>query len=195
MAVTSLATSSTGVLPAKSMFWPAVILVSGLVGTVAVVSRAAGWPEGLMLGGMLVVLAGIAAYDVHALRAPNRVVYPLALFASAAPFAIGVSEGVQAVTGGMFALALLLVAVLASRGAMGYGDAKVAYVCGAVVGLSNVLPLILATFALGSLFAGAMLLFRIRGRKDVVAFTPMLFAGVIAVLLWADANVYTAGGG
>ncbi len=176
------------------MVWPLVILVAGLTATLAVVSRAT-WPEGLVLGGLLITLAGIAAYDVHALRAPNRVVYPVAILASMVPFAFGLAEGVQALGGGVLALALLLVAVLASRGAMGYGDAKVAYVCGAVVGLSNVLPLILATFALGSVFAGAMLLFRIRSRKDVVAFTPLLFAGVIVVLLWSGGTVYASGSG
>jgi len=121
-------------------------------------------------------------------------VYPLAAAATLAPFGLGLSTGLDALAGGALAFGLLLVAVLVGRGAMGYGDAKVGYVCGALVGLGGVLPMLLGTFILGGAFAGIALGLRIRKRKDTVAFTPFLFAGVLLALFLVDGTVYIPSG-
>lgn len=175
--------------------WPPILLLAGWAVAVAIGLRGPGWYEQAALMALLGTLGWIASFDSHALRAPNRVVYPLAAAASVAPLALGMDAGMEALTGGLLAFGLLLVAVLASRGAMGYGDAKVAYVCGAILGASNVLLFVLATFAVGSAFAGAMLALRIRGRKDVVAFTPFMLVGMSIVLVWGGASVYIPDGG
>lgn len=175
--------------------WPPVLLIGGWAVALAIGLSGPGWYEQAVLTVLLGTLAWIASFDSYALRAPNRVVYPLAAVASVAPLTLGIDTAMEAVAGGLLAFGLLLVAVLASRGAMGYGDAKVAYVCGAVLGASNVLLFVLATFAVGSAFAGAMLALRIRGRKDVVAFTPFMFVGVSIALVWGGGSVYLPAGG
>jgi prepilin signal peptidase PulO-like enzyme (type II secretory pathway) len=108
---------------------------------------------------------------------------------------LGIDAGLQALGGGAVAFAAVLVVVLAGRGAMGYGDAKVACICGAVVGLANVLVFFVATFAAGGAFAALAMTVGRRGRKDSVAFTPFLFVGVVAALLLGGEGVYALRGG
>jgi leader peptidase (prepilin peptidase)/N-methyltransferase len=62
---------------------------------------------------------------------------------------------------------------------MGMADVKVGSLCGIVVGLNGVLPMLFITFAGGALVAGLCLLLRIRKPKDVVAFTPFLAAATL----------------
>jgi len=169
---------------------PPLLLVGGIAVAVVVGLRASGWYQQAVLTLALCALAWIGSFDSHSLRAPNKVVYPLALAVILAPFALGLDRGLTASGGALFSFGLLLVAVVASRGAMGYGDAKVGFVCGALLGVGGIVPFMLATFALGGLFAGVMLSLRLRGRKDVVAFTPFLFAGAVVVLVLGGSSVY-----
>lgn len=77
---------------------------------------------------------------------------------------------------------LLLVPALVSRGGMGGGDIKLAGVLGFYLGWQQGL---LAVF-LGCLLAGlvgvALLLLRIKGRKDPIPFGPFLAAGALLAL-------------
>jgi prepilin signal peptidase PulO-like enzyme (type II secretory pathway) len=73
---------------------------------------------------------------------------------------------------------------------MGYGDVKVGYICGTIVGLSGVLPMLVATFVIGGLVAGLALLLRLRGRNDIAAFTPFLLGGTLFALLAVAGSVY-----
>ena len=169
---------------------PAALLAVGLAVAAAFGLQAEGALDRVILTALLTVLAAIAALDSKVLRAPNRIVYPTAIAATAAPFALGLDAGAQALLGGLAAFAVVLVIVLAGRGKMGYGDAKVAYICGAVVGVTNVALLVVATFAVGGTFAALALTVGRRGRKDAVAFTPFLFLGVIAALALGGHGVY-----
>ena len=174
---------------------PAALLL--LLGGVAAICAWIGAPgiyEQVVAGSLLMALAWIAAIDSQTLRAPNRLVYPLAAAATAAPFALSLAQGIDAAAGGFLSLVILLVVVFAGRGAMGFADAKVAYICGALVGLSGVLYLILVTFATGGAFAAAMLGLRLRNRKDAVAFTPFLLLGVLVVALSSSGDTYAIGG-
>lgn len=169
---------------------PALLLAAGLVAAAAGASRAEGFAREAALFAGLGVLAVIAAIDARTLRAPNVIVYPSALVATLLPFAFGLDEGLSALGGGAVAFALLLVAVLFGRGSMGYGDVKAGYVCGAVTGLGGVLQMLVAAFAIGGLLAAVVLVARIRGRKDAIAFTPFLFAGTLISVFMLEASPY-----
>jgi leader peptidase (prepilin peptidase)/N-methyltransferase len=147
----------------------------------------------LMLTLGIAALAWIAAWDCRTLRAPNRFVYPAAAIATIAPFALGSHTGLMALAGASLAFSLLLAAVILGRGAMGYGDAKVAYICGALVGASAVVPMLLATFVLGFVLAGSALALRLATRKDALAFTPFLYLGVLLVVVFANHSIYVTG--
>ena len=87
--------------------------------------------------------------------------------------------------GALVSTALLFVIALFGRGSMGFGDVKYGTVCGAAVGLGGVLPMLAFTFVAGAAVAAFVLLFKLRGRRDVVPFTPFLFAGVLFSVVWS----------
>ena len=146
----------------------------------------------LLLLAYLAALAAIAVVDLRTLRAPNVLVLPaLALVLLGAIVLAGPAPR-EAALGAAVAFAILLLVAVVGRGAMGMGDVKYGAVCGGVVGAGAVLPMLAFTFAGGGVVALAVLALRLRGRKDVVAFTPFLFVGVIFTLLWANPYIVTA---
>ena len=140
----------------------------------------------------LVVLAAIAVIDVRTLRAPNRYVAAAAGLALAAAVALSGAALLDAALGVALAFALLLVVAIAGRGKMGLGDVKYGAACGGVVGLQGVMPMLFFTFVGGAAVAAMLLVFGFRSRRDVVAFTPFLFAGVLFAVAWSGAVVSAA---
>ena len=146
----------------------------------------------LLLLAYLAALAAIAVVDLRTLRAPNVLVLPaLALVLLGAIVLAGPAPR-EAALGAAVAFGVLLLVAVVGRGAMGMGDVKYGAVCGGVVGAGAVLPMLAFTFAGGGVVALAVLALRLRGRKDVVAFTPFLFVGVVFTLLWANPYIVTA---
>ena len=134
----------------------------------------------------LVPLAAIAWLDIRTLRAPNRYVYPLIAVAVVVSLTLYRAHAAEALLGGLLAFGILFVVALLGRGAMGFGDVKYGIVCGIAVGLHGVLPMLGFTFVVGALVAGLALGLRLRQRKDVVAFTPFLYLGVLFALAWTQ---------
>ncbi len=128
----------------------------------------------------LTVLCAIASYDVATLRAPNWLVSPGAAITTASWFSLNWSEAVGAVIAGTLAFVAVLLIVLAGRGRMGIGDAKVAFLCGAASGARGFVVMFGLSFAIGGLLAIAALALAIKGRRDSIAFTPFLVLGVTA---------------
>ena len=149
-------------------------------------------PETLLLLAYLGVLGAIAVIDVRTLRAPNALVLPALVLVLAGAVVLAGPAPREAALGAGLAFGLLLLVATVGRGAMGMGDVKYGAVCGGVVGAGAVLPMLAFTFVSGAVVAVAVLGFRLRGRKDVVAFTPFLFAGVVFALLWANPYLVAA---
>jgi leader peptidase (prepilin peptidase) / N-methyltransferase len=126
------------------------------------------------------VLAGIAWFDLRTHRAPNRITYPATLLALAGSLTLGWESALSSLVGGLAAFGVFLVIALLGRGAMGYGDVKVAALAGVLVGIKGFLPLLLVTHLAGAIFAAAALGLRLRRRGDEAAFTPFLLLGVVA---------------
>ncbi len=127
----------------------------------------------------VIVLAAIGVIDFRTRRAPNRIVYPATLAGVLATIPLPADDRGEAWLGGAAALAVMLAIFVVGRGAMGAGDAKTAAIAGLAVGLHGVFTMLAATFLAGALVAVVALLFRLRGRKDTVAFTPFLLVGVL----------------
>jgi len=142
-------------------------------------------PQPALLIAYLAVLAVIAVIDLRTLRAPNRIVLPMIAAALVVSLALPRPDALEAVLGALAAFGLLLVVAMAGRGSMGLGDVKYGALCGAAVGLHGVLPMLAFTFVSGGAFALAVLALRLRERRDVVAFTPFLFAGVVFSAIWS----------
>lgn len=82
---------------------------------------------------------------------------------------------------------LLVLALVGPAGALGGGDVKLAFLLGAftaAVSLDVLLVAIFAAFIGGGLVSLLLILFRIRDRKDAIAFGPYLIGGAYFALAW-----------
>jgi leader peptidase (prepilin peptidase)/N-methyltransferase len=140
-------------------------------------------------------LIAISFIDLEHYIVPNRIVYPT-LFAAipllvGAALAEGEPERIWHAAVGSFAawFALLVVHFIQPRG-MGFGDVRLSAVLGLYLGwidLQLVLLGMLLGFLLGAVVGIALVVTKVRGRKDAVPFAPFLAAGAtIAVLFSAQ---------
>ena len=118
------------------------------------------------IGSILLLVGGLFAADPGALLD--------AVVGSAAYFGI------------MFVLALL------ARGALGYGDVKLAAFIGLFVGYlgwRHVVTAAISAFIVAGLVAIVLLVTRLAGRKDAIAFGPFMVAGGFIALYLGDAII------
>ncbi|MBQ6618075.1 MAG: prepilin peptidase, partial [Phascolarctobacterium sp.] len=78
----------------------------------------------------------------------------------------------DAVQGAMASVAILLIIYWASRGGMGFGDVKLAFVLGVWLGVEQSLLCLLLAFILGGFVGASLLLTGIKSRKDAIPFGP-----------------------
>ncbi|MFL6243368.1 MAG: prepilin peptidase [Acidimicrobiia bacterium] len=155
------------------------------------------YDDSWVLPAFLVLAAGLVALSVidfeHFLL-PNRIVYPLAVgtLALLALAAVGDDAWAafgRAVLGGVVATVTLGVLHLVSPRSMGFGDVKLAFVLGLVLGWLGWSELVLGLFCgflAGAVVGIALIVLRHRGRKDHLPFGPFLAFGTMVVLLWGD---------
>ena len=80
----------------------------------------------------------------------------------------------DAVQGAMASVAIMLLIYWISRGGMGFGDVKLAFVLGVWLGLEQSLLCLLLAFILGGVVAVALLLTGLKTRKEAIPFGPYL---------------------
>lgn len=80
----------------------------------------------------------------------------------------------QSVYGAMASVVIMLVIYWASRGGMGFGDVKLAFVLGVWLGLEQSLLCLLMAFIFGGVVGVSLLLTGIKSRKDAIPFGPYL---------------------
>lgn len=86
--------------------------------------------------------------------------------------------------GGLFYLIALV-----SRGGMGGGDIKLIAMIGAFVGWKLTLVAMFAAILLGSLVAVALLILKLKRRKDMIPFGPFLALGALGALFYGHAII------
>ncbi|GMR09998.1 MAG: A24 family peptidase [Anaerolineae bacterium] len=116
----------------------------------------------------------------------NRVSYPA--IAVALLFALLVPERtvLEMLAGGMIAFGVLLAIALIFPSGMGMGDVKLAAFVGLAVGYPYVWLALFLAFVFGGLIAGALVLVKVMGRKDPIAFGPFLAAGAVVTMLFGE---------
>lgn len=94
---------------------------------------------------------------------------------------------VDALAAAGFGLAIILLIVVGTRGrGMGVGDLKFAGVLGLWLGV-RLLPVALMLAVVGGgVVASALLVSRLRGRKDLIPFGPFLAVGAGVALVWGE---------
>ena len=137
------------------------------------------------LGLSLALLLWLAALDLRERRVPNAIVYPALLFELSGAALLGPERALLAVAGGLLAFVVMLALALASRGAMGMGDVKVAALCGVLLGPGNALR----ALAFGSLLAAAVALALLATRRaslrDSLPLVPFLALSTLAIVIKA----------
>jgi prepilin signal peptidase PulO-like enzyme (type II secretory pathway) len=167
----------------------ALVCATAIVVTIALlITKQPDLHRGLLGLAYLGLLTAIALHDLRTMRAPNRVVYPALAFALLGSLTLGWDDTREAWLGGLVALVVLLLLAIAGRGAMGMGDVKTGCLCGLVVGLHGVIPLVAAAFIAGGTLGVLLLLTRQRKRRDPIPFTPLLAAGTVFSI--AQYNLY-----
>ena len=129
--------------------------------------------------------------DIDTKLIPNRILYP----GTVAGLILLVGGGFvedgpifRAVIGGALYFILLLVIALIARGGFGFGDVKLAFLLGLFAAYQSWDTLIVAIFAaflLGGVVSLILVLTKIRGRKDAIAFGPYLIIGAYVAIAWA----------
>ena len=89
----------------------------------------------------------------------------------------------QALIGGAIGVALFALIIIVSRGGMGWGDAKMAGLVGAMTGYLVPLAILLAV-VIGGLLAIGLLILRLKKRKEGIPFGPFLALGGMITVLW-----------
>ena len=128
---------------------------------------------------VVVVLLVLAGIDFLTLRVPNLIIYPAIVFILAATAVVDASRLDEALLGGGALLGVMFVLAILGKGAMGMGDVKFACFAGCALGWQTGLMAIASGFALGGVVGVALLLLRLRGRKDSVPLTPFLAIGAV----------------
>ena len=93
---------------------------------------------------------------------------------------------VQAAIGAAIGLVVFTLIIVLSRGGMGWGDAKMAALIGAMTGYMVPMAIFLAV-VIGGLLAVILLAFKIRKRKEGIPFGPFLAIGAVLTILWGNA--------
>lgn len=132
--------------------------------------------------------------DLDHRRIPDRILVPGVIGAGVLLAGSAVLEGepwaiVRGLAGGAAYFGLLLVVALAARGGFGFGDVKLGFLLGLILGYRSWGVLVVgafAAFALGGLAAVALLITRRVGRKDAIPFGPAMVAGAALALAWGE---------
>jgi leader peptidase (prepilin peptidase)/N-methyltransferase len=134
-------------------------------------------------------LVTVLVIDLETRRVLNVMLGPAALFAVLAGLWLGTPSLQSTLAGGLFGLLLfwglyLLGRMMFGRGALGFGDVKLAGVIGLMTGYPGVLQALLFGVLLGAVGALILLMTRRAGWKSTCAYAPYLAIGAM-LSLWA----------
>ena len=177
--------------PAGVPVWVLAPMTAALFGLAAAVFGAG--LQVALAAGLITLLLVIATVDVQCRLVLDRLTYPGLvvgpLFAWLWP-GLGVGDSL---IGGLAAFIIFGALVVLTRGGMGLGDVKLATLIGLYLGWPQVLPALLTAFLLGGL-VGAAILLSGGSRRSTFAYSPVLVAGAIFVLLGGDALLGSVAG-
>jgi len=152
------------------------------------IGATAALPAHLVVGAALVALSVI---DLQAHRLPDRIVLSSIALTAAALLGAALAGGgldalVRAGIGAALGLGALLSIHLARPDAMGFGDVKLAALCGLILGWHGLVEVALglyAAFVLGAAVGLGLIVARRAGRGAAIPFGPFLAAGTMVTIL------------
>lgn len=139
---------------------------------------------------MSIVYAGIFislfVIDLEQGILPDKIVFPGMAVALGFSFLWPGKGPVNSLIGGGVGLVVLLLPYVISRRGMGLGDVKLAAFLGLATGFPSVLVALLLAIIVGGAMAIVLVAFRLKGRKDAIAFGPYLVSAGMIALLWGE---------
>lgn len=165
--------------------WRIILLLGGSIAIAAYLHfayqwRALFWTR-FTLSELLLLIAVI---DLEHRLVPN-VLVAAGLVLSLLFSGLGAHAGLgSTLTGAVVAGLLFLLIAIVGRGALGPGDVKLAALIGAVNGFPAVLQALVIGTVAGGLAAAALLVTRLRGRKQFIPYAPYLVAGCLSTMLF-----------
>jgi leader peptidase (prepilin peptidase)/N-methyltransferase len=145
----------------------------------------------LLSGFFATLFLAMATTDLERRLIPNRIVYPAMVLAAALTWAWPAADNAvgspwqDRFLGGGVAFALMLALYILGRGALGFGDVKMAALMGLVVGLgASIVGLLLMTLSAAAVIL-VLLALRILHRGDYIPYGPFIALGAIVVILWS----------
>ncbi|HZK25840.1 MAG TPA: prepilin peptidase [Oscillospiraceae bacterium] len=152
----------------------------------AVLAWRFGWPDILWQAAFYAVLVVIFFIDLdHQLIPDQLVLLLLGITVLVLVLERGVPWG-TALLGGLVGFGLFLLLAVLSSGGMGGGDIKLAAVLGLWFGWPQLLLVMFLSFLGGGLVGGALLLLKLKNRKDGIAFGPFLVLAAFIVSMWGN---------
>lgn len=131
--------------------------------------------------------------DIFHFLLPDEYLILLALLVLILPFLtsgyttdLAVAKALGALAVGFFILTLFL--VTGGKG-MGFGDVKLGFILGWLVGWPAVTISLLAAFVIGALAGLILLASGRRGAKDAVPFGPFLLLGAALAMIWGETAI------
>jgi leader peptidase (prepilin peptidase)/N-methyltransferase len=98
----------------------------------------------------------------------------------------GASGIVSCLLGGVVGFVIFLLLSIITRGGMGDGDIKMVGLIGLMVGYPLIFVPIILAIVLGGIVALVLILFKLKSRKQSIAFGPFLAIGAMATILWGN---------
>lgn len=172
---------------------PLVELASGLLFTF-IAYRYGATAQALVVLAFVSVLVVVLVTDLEQKLIPNKVVYPSMVAALLVvpwgPIGQGVTlqyAYLDALKGLLLGGGVLWVIYMLSRGGFGAGDVKLGALLGLMMGFVPVMVALQLSFVVGGVVAAALLVFRVRRRKDYIPFGPFLAGAGLVSLFWGQA--------
>lgn len=136
------------------------------------------------------LLTTVLVIDLETRRVLNIMLLPGAIFALAVAWALGAPGIPSALAGGLTAFVLfwglyILGRILFGRGALGFGDVKLAGVIGLMTGYPDVMRALMIGVVLGAVAAIVLLASRRAGWKSTSAYAPYLALGAM-LAMWTQ---------
>lgn len=99
-------------------------------------------------------------------------------------------EILNSVGGLVFSSLLFIIIIIVSKGGMGGGDVTLIGVLGFILGVKRIFLTIFLSFILGAIISIALLIVKVKGKKDPIPFGPFIILAFFMVLFWGDKLIY-----
>jgi leader peptidase (prepilin peptidase)/N-methyltransferase len=138
-----------------------------------------------VVGSLIVIFM----YDLKYYLIPDVVLFPAIIAALAYQFFSG--HIISALVAAALACGFFLAIFLISRGRwMGFGDVKLVFLLGLMVGFPNILPALFLSFLFGAIIGTVLLAQKKKHLQSEVPFAPFLIAGALAGLFWGPELIH-----